>query len=284
MSGSELELLRRAHQLFAEKVLQADLQVNTSGLKPSFVEINSHPANLDMFAGDRQYRRAVRGSQEVLAAAAQTDVSAAAIITQAQRDHAQAHELTRRVLAEAQADLAAYPQTAAAHREAVRRRVARLRAQRAYVLSAHRRARRHRVALQAMRYRTSRHRGFGAMGLAIPAPNDRAGIAVRSALSRRGCPYVWGATGPGHFDCSGLVQWSYAQAGVRLGRTTYEQIHEGIPVPRSQVRPGDLVFPHPGHVQLAIGNNHVVEAPYSGAVVRISPLGANVQIRRPMRS
>ena len=56
----------------------------------------------------------------------------------------------------------------------------------------------------------------------------------------------------------------------------------GIPVPRSQVRPGDLVFPHAGHVQLAIGHNLVVEAPYSGASVRISPLGSDVAIRRPL--
>jgi hypothetical protein len=116
----------------------------------------------------------------------------------------------------------------------------------------------------------------------LPAASGRAATAVRVALSRLGCPYVWGATGPGQFDCSGLVQWSYAHAGVHLERTTYQQIYEGIPVPRSQVRPGDLVFPHAGHVQLAIGNNLVVEAPYPGASVRISPLGASIAIRRPV--
>ena len=106
-------------------------------------------------------------------------------------------------------------------------------------------------------------------------------LAVRAALTRLGRPYVWGATGPDRFDCSGLVQWAYAQAGVRLDRTTYDQINDGVPVARSQVRPGDLVFPHAGHVQLAIGNDLVVEAPHAGATVRISPLGANVAIRRP---
>lgn len=79
-----------------------------------------------------------------------------------------------------------------------------------------------------------------------------------------------------------LGQRAPAQAGIHLDRTTYQQINEGIPVPRSQVRPGDLVFPHAGHVQLAIGNNLVVEAPYSGASVRISRLGNNVAIRRPI--
>ena len=68
---------------------------------------------------------------------------------------------------------------------------------------------------------------------------------------------------------------------MRLDRTTYDQINDGVPVARSQIRPGDLVFPHSGHVQMAIGNNLVVEAPHAGATVRISPLGTNVAIRRP---
>jgi peptidoglycan DL-endopeptidase CwlO len=105
---------------------------------------------------------------------------------------------------------------------------------------------------------------------------------VRAALSRLGRPYVWGATGPDQFDCSGLVQWAYRQAGVQLERTTYDQIDDGIAVPRSHIRPGDLVFPHTGHVQLAIGNGMVVEAPYTGATVRVTPLGDNVTIRRPL--
>jgi cell wall-associated NlpC family hydrolase len=128
--------------------------------------------------------------------------------------------------------------------------------------------------MRALRYRRRRHR--------IPAPNARAALAVRAALSRLGCPYVWGATGPDRFDCSGLVKWAYAQAGVHLDRTTYDQINDGVPVARSQVRPGDLVFPHAGHVQLAIGNGMVVEAPNAGANVQISRMGANVAIRRPM--
>jgi len=77
------------------------------------------------------------------------------------------------------------------------------------------------------------------------------------------------------------VQWAYAQAGVRLPRTTYEQIHAGVPVARSEVRPGDLVFPHTGHVQLAIGNGMVVEAPQPGATVQVSRMGHAVAIRRP---
>jgi cell wall-associated NlpC family hydrolase len=67
-----------------------------------------------------------------------------------------------------------------------------------------------------------------------------------------------------------------------LRRTTYQQILDGTPVSPSQVRPGDLVFPHTGHVQLAIGNNLVVEAPQPGSTVQISRMGASVAIRRPV--
>ncbi len=167
-----------------------------------------------------------------------------------------------------------------AHREALRRREARLRAQHAHVVSAQHRALVHRARLRRLRYRGLRRRPVGLDRL--PLPNTRAGLAVRAALSRLGRPYVWGATGPDRFDCSGLTQWAYQQAGVPLSRTTYTQIHEGIPVPRSQIRPGDLVFPSTGHVQLAIGGNRVIEAPHAGATVQISPLGADVAIRRPL--
>ena len=161
-----------------------------------------------------------------------------------------------------------------AARELLRRRVIRLRTQRRYVLAARRQARRHRAALRNLRYR----RGAGRA-----SSNDRrADIAVRAALSRLGCPYVWGAEGPDRFDCSGLVQWAYERAGIRLHRTTYDQINDGMPISPAQVRPGDLVFPHGGHVQLAIGDNLVVEAPYPGATVQISRMGPSVAIRRPV--
>ena len=124
-----------------------------------------------------------------------------------------------------------------------------------------------------LRYRLRARRGRGR--------SARADRAVRAALSRLGRPYVWGATGPDRFDCSGLVKWAYAQAGVPLHRTTYDQINDGIAVARADVRPGDLVFPHAGHVQLAIGNGLVVEAPYAGATVQISRLGPSIAIRRP---
>jgi peptidoglycan DL-endopeptidase CwlO len=275
---SEVEALSRAHQMFAGSSRHLALDAGTSHYRG----LLQRASGLNSGAGHGRYQLAARHSREALVSAARTDAAAAAVIASAQRDRAQARELTKSVLDEARADAVVTPVTPMAQREAMRRRVARLRAQRAHVLSARLRARRHLLALRALRYRMSHHHGSGLTGLRLPSADGRAGIAVRAALSRLGRPYVWGATGPDQFDCSGLVQWSYAQAGIHLDRTTYQQINDGIPVPCSQVRPGDLVFPHAGHVQLAIGNNLVVEAPYSGASVRISPLGSNVQIRRPL--
>ncbi|MCV7032246.1 C40 family peptidase [Mycobacterium sherrisii] len=271
MTETDVEALRRAHALF------------TGDSRPAPMGVAPGPAATpNPMVGQRAYQVRARRSHEALLAAARTDDTAAAVIAAAHRDRAHARELTRTVLDEARADAAVTPDAPMAQREAMRRRVARLRAQRAHVLTARLRARRRAAALRALRYRMRHPRGTVPAGLRLPSPSSRAGIAVRAALSRLGRPYVWGATGPDRFDCSGLVQWAYAQAGIHLDRTTYQQINDGLPVPRSHVRPGDLVFPHAGHVQLAIGNNLVVEAPYPGASVRISQLGSNIAIRRPI--
>jgi cell wall-associated NlpC family hydrolase len=270
VTHSEIEALSRAHQLFTSSTEHPALDAGTAAYRA----LLQRAAGLNIDVGHGQYPLAVQTGQAVLLSAERTDAAAAAVIADAERDQARARSLTGSVLHEARADAAVTPVTPLAQREALRRRVARLRAQRAHVMSARLGARRHQAALRVLRYRMLHHR--------LPVTNARAAIAVRAALSRLGRPYVWGATGPDQFDCSGLVRWAYARAGVHLHRTTYEQINDGIAVPRSQVRPGDLVFPHSGHVQLAIGNNLVVEAPYAGASVRISPLGSNVQIRRPL--
>jgi len=271
MSETDVEALSRAHQLFAGSTRPSSLDAGTG----HHLDVLRRAARLGNAMAHGGYQLALDHSRQRLTAAAGTDAAANDVIAGAHRDRAQARELTRSVLDAARADAATMPATPLAQREAMRRRATRLRAQRTHVLSARFRARRRYAELLALRYRlaTSGRRGL---------PADRAALAVRAALSRLGRPYVWGATGPDQFDCSGLVQWSYAQAGIRLDRTTYQQIDEGLPVPRSQVRPGDLVFPHAGHVQLAIGNNLVVEAPYSGASVRIRRLGNNVAIRRPI--
>ncbi|MEE2851222.1 MAG: C40 family peptidase [Actinomycetota bacterium] len=276
MSRSEIAALSRAHQLFAGTTQPPSLNADTV----HFRNLLQRAATLSDRMAHGGYQLAVVHGRQRFTAAADTDAAATDIIAGAHRDRAQAGDLTRRVLDAARADND-WPGTPLAQREAARRRVTRLRAQRAHVVSARARARHRNAELLALRYWLRHDRRLGVSRLR-GLRNDRAGLAVRAALSRLGRPYVWGATGPDQFDCSGLVQWSYAQAGIHLDRTTYQQINDGIAVPRSQVRPGDLVFPHAGHVQLAIGNNLVVEAPYSGASVRISRLGNNVAIRRPV--
>ncbi|WP_326669610.1 C40 family peptidase [Streptomyces sp. NBC_01257] len=95
------------------------------------------------------------------------------------------------------------------------------------------------------------------------------GAALQAASTRVGMPYVSGATGPGSFDCSGLTQWAYAQAGAQITRTTYTQINQGTQIARSQLKPGDLVFfSNTSHVALYAGNNTVLHAPKPGASVR----------------
>ncbi|SDM69743.1 Cell wall-associated hydrolase, NlpC family [Streptomyces wuyuanensis] len=109
---------------------------------------------------------------------------------------------------------------------------------------------------------------------AVAAPNPRAAQAVAYAYGALGKPYVWGATGPSAFDCSGLTQAAWRSAGVALPRTTYTQINAGQRVPRSRLAPGDLVFFYSGvsHVGLYIGGGNMIHAPRPGAPVRIAPI------------
>ncbi|WP_010471094.1 NlpC/P60 family protein [Streptomyces somaliensis] len=107
------------------------------------------------------------------------------------------------------------------------------------------------------------------------AASPRAAAAVRAARSAVGRPYVWGANGPGAFDCSGLVQWAYARAGVALPRTSQAQRDAGRRVALSEARPGDLVTyrPDASHVAMYVGGGRVVHAPHPGARVRYDPVG-----------
>ena len=109
--------------------------------------------------------------------------------------------------------------------------------------------------------------------------------AVKAALSKLGTEYLWNNKGPDRFDCSGLTQWSWRQAGINLGPDTYTQILQNIPI--TDIRPGDLIFPTaeigargPGHVQLAIGDGKVVEAPGRGMTVRVVALPPTYVARR----
>ncbi|MEU0372068.1 NlpC/P60 family protein [Streptomyces sp. NPDC006283] len=108
----------------------------------------------------------------------------------------------------------------------------------------------------------------------LQAPSSRAAQAIAYAYGALGKPYVWGATGPGAFDCSGLTQAAWRSAGVSLPRTTYTQINAGRRVSRAQLAPGDLVFFYSGvsHVGLYIGGGRMIHAPRPGAPVRVAPI------------
>jgi peptidoglycan DL-endopeptidase CwlO len=102
---------------------------------------------------------------------------------------------------------------------------------------------------------------------------------LKAAMSRRGMPYIWGAAGPTSFDCSGLVKWSFAQAGIVMPRVAADQALAGPAVPVSQLQPGDLLFYHTdptaptyiSHVAVYLGNGWMIQAPEPGMDVEVVP-------------
>lgn len=132
-----------------------------------------------------------------------------------------------------------------------------------------------------------------------PVTNDlvtgSADAVVAAAMTQLGVPYVWGGESPGvGFDCSGLVQWAYAQAAVEVPRTTQQQVLAGAPVSLDELRPGDLIFTRGyeggvvidlGHVAIYAGGGMEIVAPHTGTVVRLQTVtAADVQsVRRVLR-
>ncbi|KOG34096.1 C40 family peptidase [Streptomyces resistomycificus] len=130
-------------------------------------------------------------------------------------------------------------------------------------------------AVRASRASAEARDGLAAPGSATSqAPDSRAADAVSYAYTKLGSPYVWGATGPDAFDCSGLIQAAYRSAGISLPRTTYAQIDAGQRVSRSELLPGDLVFFYSAisHVGIYVGNGQMVHAPNPSAPVRVAPI------------
>lgn len=112
--------------------------------------------------------------------------------------------------------------------------------------------------------------------------------AVKAAESQEGVPYVWGGETPGHgFDCSGLVQWAWAQAGIQIPRTTESQWPDLVHVSLQDLQPGDLLFYYNldgdhtvDHVVMYVGSgpwgsNTVIAAPYTGTDVQLEPAFTN---------
>ncbi len=110
-------------------------------------------------------------------------------------------------------------------------------------------------------------------------PAGALGAMLRAAMSRQGLPYVWGAVGPKAFDCSGLVQWSFAQAGIAMPRVAADQALAGPAVPATRLAPGDLLFYHTdptapayiSHVAIYLGNGWMIQAPEPGMDVQVVP-------------
>jgi cell wall-associated NlpC family hydrolase len=109
----------------------------------------------------------------------------------------------------------------------------------------------------------------------VPVAQGASG-AIAAAESQLGVPYVWGGETPGvGFDCSGLVQWAWRQAGVNLPRTSGAQFAAVTPVSVADLEPGDLLFYGPNgddHVAMYVGNGTMIEAPETGELVHLTPL------------
>ncbi|MBE0429838.1 MAG: C40 family peptidase [Thermoleophilia bacterium] len=131
-----------------------------------------------------------------------------------------------------------------------------------------------RLAAESVSYSGGGSSG-GSSGGYAPAPAfSGGGDVVSIAMQYLGVPYVWGGASPSGFDCSGLTQYVYRQAGISLPRTAAAQQGAGTPIGYGQLAPGDLVFfGSPAyHVGIYIGGGSMIHAPYPGTVVSIAPL------------
>ncbi|MFW0787415.1 C40 family peptidase [Gordonia sp. CPCC 206044] len=108
----------------------------------------------------------------------------------------------------------------------------------------------------------------------IPKGTSPELVAVQAALTRIGDPYVWGATGPNSFDCSGLMVWAYQQAGKTLPRSSEAQNGSGQSVDRGDLKPGDLIiyYPDAHHVGMYVGDGYVIHASTFGVPVKVVPI------------
>lgn len=208
MNYSEVELLSRAHQLFAGDSRRPGLDAGTT----PYGDLLSRAADLNVGAGQRRYQLAVDHSRAALLSAARTDAAAGAVITGAQRDRAWARRSTGTVLDEARSDTTVTAVMPIAQREAIRRRVARLRAQRAHVLTARRRARRHLAALRALRYRV-------AHGPGVRAGQTSAAVAERSRRHRgpRRAVATWPSLCLGRNGAQPVRLFRFGPVGLRPG-------------------------------------------------------------------
>ncbi|MDT7548752.1 MAG: peptidoglycan DL-endopeptidase CwlO [Actinomycetota bacterium] len=135
------------------------------------------------------------------------------------------------------------------------------------------------AAAQALA-RAQREASLALLPSDVPAPTQAAAVAIAEASTHLGQPYVWGATGPEAFDCSGLTLTAYRAAGINLPRTAAQQWFAGPQVALGDLAPGDLLFwaydvTNPStihHVAMYVGNGQMIAAPHTGDVVKVQPV------------
>jgi cell wall-associated NlpC family hydrolase len=114
------------------------------------------------------------------------------------------------------------------------------------------------------------------------APPGAAGVAINAAKQEIGIPYSWGGASPSGFDCSGLMLWAWAKAGVTLPHSSSAQSTMGVYVPLSQLQPGDLIFfgSPVHHVGMYVGSGDMIDAPDTGSTVKIQPIFSGARFGR----
>lgn len=142
-------------------------------------------------------------------------------------------------------------------------------------------------AVQSANVNTSQNGGSAgnvnqntAQGSQSPQTGTSGNKFVDTAKKYLGTPYVWGGASPSGFDCSGLMQYVYAQNGIKIPRVSQDQFKSGSAVKSGNLAPGDLVFfkgytkdaQNPGHVGMYIGGGKYIQAPKTGDVVKVSSL------------
>ncbi|WP_405013715.1 NlpC/P60 family protein [Kitasatospora sp. NBC_01539] len=142
-------------------------------------------------------------------------------------------------------------------------------------------------AAKASADRASRDTARPDLGTVDLPAGSHAAVAVAAAKSKLGVAYVYGAAGPANFDCSGLMQWAYRQAGVSIPRTSQSQAGAGTNIGTNiaNAKPGDLIvyFGDRHHVGMYVGGGQIIHAPHTGANVRyasatVMPISAIVRI------
>jgi peptidoglycan DL-endopeptidase CwlO len=256
LSTSQSSLLaaaRSADQLYQQSVAAASQATATA-----------QKLSADLAQKQAQINAALAQSQQVLAK-----------LTAAQRAQLIAAQKAKEAAdqAKAQIELAAFNKAQAAQAAAAQAAASRAAASRAAAT---------RAAATAATAAANRAANRAPVVQTVALPQSPGGSsvaqrAVSAAMTRLGDRYVFGATGPKRFDCSGLVQWAYRQAGISTTHYTGTLWDDYRHIPESQLKPGDLVFFYRDHhhVGIYIGNGLMINAPHTGDVVRIASISAH---------